>query len=132
MSHYSKVKTSLSNPIILQKALSNLEITWIHEKSNVSKNSKPTIIIPQKNNHDIQFVWNFKKYDLQADLMFWELPLTFGAWTNAVVEAYAAQALLQGCKKKGFQVSEKFTNKKKNVMELKLERWSIKNDNNLI
>lgn len=128
MSHYSIIKTNISKTKILQKALSNLKITWIYRENNTSKNSKPTIIIPQNNNHDIQFIWNFKKYNLQVDLMFWELPLTFGAWTNSVIEAYTTQALIQGCKNKGFLVSEKFANKQKNIIEVKLERWQIKNE----
>ena len=76
MSHFTKIKTKLSDRVTLEKSLSDLNIEWEvgAEKIRGYKNQEHSaeIVVRQKNNHDIGFKWNGKEYELVTDLMFWD------------------------------------------------------------
>ena len=114
MSHFTKIKTKLYNLDTLKKSLSDLNLEWSSNETEVrgyqgQKNSAE-LVIKQENNHDIGFKWNGKEYELVTDLMFWSQPYSVDKFLNQVNQRYAYNSILQVSEKEGFNFTESENN----------------------
>ena len=93
MSHFTKIKTKLSDRTTIEKSLSDLNIQWESETTKVrgykGQQHEAEIIIRQKNNHDIGFAWTGKEYELVTDLMFWDQKYSVNKFLNQLNQRYA-------------------------------------------
>ncbi len=76
MSHFTHIKTRFQNLFYLEKALNKLNITYKQEKKIINNSNSKIynidLVISQLNGYDIKFSWNGQKYELVADMSFWE------------------------------------------------------------
>jgi len=107
MSHFTKIKTKLSDRVTLEKSLSDLNIEWEvgAEKIRGYKNQEHSaeIVVRQKNNHDIGFKWNGKEYELVTDLMFWDQKYSVNKFLNLVNQRYAFNLITKVSEEQSFK-----------------------------
>jgi hypothetical protein len=107
MSHFTKIKTKLSDRVTLEKSLSDLNIDWEvgAEKIRGYKNQEHSaeIVVRQKNNHDIGFKWNGKEYELVTDLMFWDQKYSVNKFLNQVNQRYAFNLITKVSEEQSFK-----------------------------
>ena len=121
MSHFTHMKTSFQNFEYLEKALNKLNIPNKRIQKLNAKNMN--LVIPQLNNHDLEFVWNNDEYELILDLMLWKHPYPIESFINLILEQYAKEVIIGETNKIGFQPVEL----KQNIdgsQTIKLERWN--------
>ena len=126
MSHFSKIKTSLKDLVLLQKSLNDLGVNWNTEVHTVKgyRNQEhfANLVITQNNNYDIGFTWNGMEYQLVADLQFWQQPWSVDLFINKVTQRYAYHSIMKATKEKGFQTVEELTQENGSI-RLTLQRW---------
>lgn len=127
MSHFTNIQTCFQNILYLEKALSKLKISYIKKESNTShldsKKNNENLLIPQKNNHNIEFNWTGNQYELVMDLSFWDQPYSIESFIDKISQNYASAVIIGESKKSSFQLMKS----KQNVdgsNTLILERWS--------
>ena len=107
MSHFTKIKTKLSDRVTLEKSLSDLNIEWEvgAEKIRGYKNQEHSaeIVVRQKKNHDIGFKWNGKEYELVTDLMFWDQKYSVNKFLNQVNQRYAFNLITKVSEEQSFK-----------------------------
>ena len=127
MSHFSNIKTKISNLTALKTSLTNLGIDWKEGPRTVRGYQGQTltaeVVVEQANNYDIGFSWNGQEYELVADLQYWQQPLTVDGFLKQVTKGYALETILQESAKQGFQVAEQ-TNNQDGSIRLVVQRWS--------
>ena len=114
MSHFTKIKTKLYNLNTLEKSLSDLNVKWTCETTEVrgyqGQKHSAELVIRQDNQHDVGFKWNGNEYELVADLMFWSQPYSVDKFLNQIHQRYAYNSILQVSEKEGFNFAETETN----------------------
>ena len=94
MSHFSKIRTKLSNPFLIGKSLDDLNMKWTAdlEKIKQFRNLEHSfnIIIHQPNGDDIILKWNrkYKEYVLLIDLACWEDIYSVEAFVKQLTQRY--------------------------------------------
>ena len=120
MSHFTHMKTSFQNLFYLEKALNRLNIEY-----NEQEKTKNSIVIPQSNGYDIEFVWNGQVYELVVDLSFWEQPYPVESFIEKVSKQYAGEVIIGESHKMGFQ-PVKYQRNIDGSNTVILERWNEK------
>ena len=101
MSHFTKIRTKLSNPFLIGKSLDDLNMKWTSdlEKIKQSHNQKHSfnIIIHQPNVDDIILRWNkkYKEYALLIDLACWKRVYSVEAFVKQLTQRYFLHVLTQ-------------------------------------
>ena len=107
MSHFTKIKTKLSDSTTIEKSLSDLNIQWESETTKVrgykGQQHEAEIIIRQKNNYDIGFAWTGKEYELVTDLMFWDQKYSVNKFLNQLNQRYAFNLITKVSEEQRFQ-----------------------------
>ena len=71
MSHFTKIKSKITDKVFLKKAISDMELEYLEGKLKAKgwlwKKEKADIIIPTKSGYDIGFRFNGETYDVVAD-----------------------------------------------------------------
>ncbi len=71
MSHFTKIKSKITDKVFLKKAISDMELEYqegkLKAKGWLWKKQKADIIIPTKSGYDIGFRFNGDTYDIVAD-----------------------------------------------------------------
>jgi hypothetical protein len=71
MSHFTKIKSKITDKVFLKKAISDMELEYqegkLKAKGWLWKKEKADIIIPTKSGYDIGFRFNGDTYDIVAD-----------------------------------------------------------------
>ena len=110
MSHFTKIKTKLYNLETLKKSLSDLNIEWTVQTTNVRGYQNTTheaeLVIQQTNKHDIGFKWNGTEYELVTDLMFWSQDVSVDKFLNRVNQRYAYNSIIGVSEKEGFSFTQ--------------------------
>ena len=110
MSHFTKIKTKLYNLETLKKSLSDLNIDWTVQTTNVRGYQNTTheaeLVIQQENKHDIGFKWNGTEYELVTDLMFWSQDISVDKFLNRVNQRYAYNSIIGVSEKEGFNFTQ--------------------------
>lgn len=121
------MKTSFQNLSYLEKALNNLNISYLKKTSstiqeNFENETNNNLIIPQSNEHDIIFSWNGQEYELVSDLSFWNQPYPVETFLNKVAHQYAGNVIINKSQEIGFQPTHCKQNLDGSTL-LILERW---------
>jgi hypothetical protein len=107
MSHFTKIKTKLSDRQTLEKSLSDLNIEWEVNTSKVrgynNQEHEAELVIRQSNTHDIGFAWNGKEYEMVTDLMFWDQKCSVNKFLNQVSQRYAFNLITKVSQEQSFQ-----------------------------
>ena len=127
MSHFTKIKTKLYNLETLKKSLSDLNIDWTVQTTNVRGYQNTTheaeLVIQQSNQHDIGFKWNGTEYELVIDLMFWSQDISVDKFLNRVNQRYAYNSIIGVSEKEGFNFTKTETSEDGSI-RLVLRRFS--------
>ena len=123
MSHFTHMKTRFHNVLYLEKALKRLNIVY---EQKALTDSNTSLIIPQKNNYDIEFCWNGTEYELIMDMSFWEQPYPIENFIDRIAQQYAGEVIIGESQKIGFQ-PVKYKQNSDGSNTLILERWNSKN-----
>ena len=130
MSHFTHIKTRFQNLFYLEKAMKRLDITYKQEKKIIgnsdSKLYSVNLVIPQSNGYDVKFSWNGKKYELVADMSFWEQPYPVENFMDKISQQYAGEVIIGESQKIGFQPI-KYQQNNDGSNTLVLERWNTDN-----
>lgn len=126
MSHFSKIKTSLTDLTLLKKTLDDLAITWDADvqliKGYKNQNHFANLVIKQTNGYDVGFTWNGLEYQLVADLQFWQQPWSVESFLDKVSQRYAYNAIIKATDEKGFQTIQEVVQENGSI-KLTLQRW---------
>ena len=129
MSHFSTIKTKITEKPILIEALNllghwpeenqELSIYGAHSKNHSKVNADLAIT------EDIGFKLNpkTKAYDLVAELDTWDLDVPVHRFIDTLTQKYAKVTLLAAAEEEGFTLAEEH-NKIDNTIELVVNRWS--------
>ena len=129
MSHFSTIKTKITEKTILIEALNllghwpeenqELSIYGAHSKNHSKVNADLAIT------EDIGFKLNpeTKAYDLVAELDTWDLDVPVQRFIDKLTQQYAKVTLLAAAEEEGFTLAEEH-NKIDNTIELVVNRWS--------
>ena len=131
MSHFTTIQTRFYNLYYLEKALSKLDIDYKqkeahfeYDKSTKNKNST-NLIIPQSNEHNIEFCWDGEQYKLVTDMSYWTQSYSVEGFLQKITNQYASEVVIGECKKAGFQ-PVKFIQNKDGSNTVTLQRWNEK------
>ena len=106
MSHFTKIKTKLSNLEILKKSLTDLNISFSSVEREVrgyeGQKHPAELTISQDNKHDIGFKLNGVEYELVTDLMFWSQDYSVSKFLDRVSQRYAFISIVEVSEKEGF------------------------------
>lgn len=126
MSHFSHIKTQIHNLTSLKSALDDLGIDWKSGPKPVRGYQGQTVdaavVIEQENGYDIGFSLNGERYELVADLQFWQQSTSVDHFLNKVTQRYAYQTVVSSTAEKGFQVVEQASDVDGSI-RLVLQRW---------
>jgi hypothetical protein len=107
MSHFTTIKTKLYDHIILKETLSSLNLPWssgTQEIKGYKGQVHPAeILIKQSNNYDIGFKWDGKRYNMVADLMFWDQAVSYEKFLNQINQRYAYHSITQILNKSNYE-----------------------------
>lgn len=120
MSHFTYMKTEFRNLVYLEKALNRLAINYTLGQT---KTQETSLIIPQLNGYNVEFIWNGQEYELVSDLSFWEQPYPVQNFIDKVSQHYAGEVIIGESQKNGFQ-PVKYQKNVDNSNTLILERWN--------
>jgi hypothetical protein len=126
MSHFTKIKTTLTDLNLLKKALDDLSIKWDSDVRSMKgyKNQEhfANLVINQSNGYDLGFTWNGREYQLVADLQFWQQPWSVETFLDKISQRYAYNSIVQTTESKGFQMIQE-VNQENGSIKLTLQRW---------
>nr|YP_009397776.1 hypothetical protein [Sonderella linearis]ARW66962.1 hypothetical protein [Sonderella linearis] len=130
MSHFSKIKTNISNLDILKKTVEQLGFNYELDSSYIISESDAQI--PKKiniynnsinSNYLFSFIWNYSEYDLLVDFQSWNLDIDFNFFIDKLSQQYAYNVILNKTISSGFQkVSEKYSNDGSIIITV--QKWS--------
>lgn len=127
MSHFTHIKTRFQNLFYLEKALNRLNITNNQqEKTSINSTEESvnvSLVIPQSNGYNIEFIWNSKEYELVVDMSFWEQPYPIESFVDKIAQQYAGEVIIGESQTIGFQ-SIKYQENADGSNTLVLERWN--------
>lgn len=121
MSHLTKLTTTISDARMLEITLSDFNLNWNKEKSNLSK--KPDYIIKQNNNVDVHFTWQNNAYVLETDLQFWLQSTPVDLFLDKLHQRYAYNLIKTKGNSYGFTAVKETTNNQGDI-KLTFRRWS--------
>tara|TARA_B100001094_G_scaffold331400_1_gene399560 strand:- start:1291 stop:1683 length:393 start_codon:yes stop_codon:yes gene_type:complete len=129
MSHFTKIKTSLTDKKELIEALQLLQYNVVTEQNLEIKNpvhaqDHEVVRAEIALTNDIGFRWNKQDncYDLYADHQTWSLDVPVKRFVEKVTQQYARMKIHNTVKEMGFQVEEEWE-MDDNSIELTVSRW---------
>jgi len=129
MSHFSKIKTNISNIEILKKTLKDLDFNYNLSNSNNNYQDNDfdnnNIVVFADNLNDqplFSFSWNGKEFMLIADLYLWNLDISVKYFLEKLSQQYAYNTILYQSLKNGFK-SKVQTIASNGSIKLVVEKW---------
>nr|YP_009397155.1 hypothetical protein [Thuretia quercifolia]ARW66341.1 hypothetical protein [Thuretia quercifolia] len=122
MSHFSKIKTNISDLEMLTKTLNDLGFVYSLEKkiSQVNKISVFNKDIYDK--HLFDFCWNGREYMLLADLFLWSLDVSIDYFLEKLTQQYAYNIIIKESLNYGFDNKSKILMKDGSI-KLLVQKW---------
>jgi len=108
MSHFTKIKSKITDKVFLKKAISDMELEYqegkLKAKGWLWKKEKADIIIPTKSGYDIGFRFNGETYDVVAD---WDSiqDVDQATFMNTLNQRYAYNVVKDTLVQQGFRLS---------------------------
>ena len=109
MSHFTKLKTKITDKVFLKKAISDMELEYVEGKLKARgwlwKREKADIIIPTRSGYDIGFRFNGETYDIVAD---WDSikDVDQETFVNTLNQRYAYNVVRETLAQQGFLLTE--------------------------
>nr|UAD84076.1 hypothetical protein [Gracilaria changii] len=129
MSHFSRIKTSITNLNILKQSLKDLNFEFHIGKSHLqdsSGNLQYVDIIIKKNNAKIMgFLWNEKEYIFITDFDLWQYhnDICSENIIEKILQQYAINSVIEVSHIEGFKTVEKEKLKDGSV-KLIVQKWN--------
>lgn len=127
MSHFTKIKTTLTDLSLLKRSLDDLSIECDSDirlmKGYRNQEHFANLVIKQSNGYDIGFTWNGMEYHLVADLQFWQQPWSVETFLDKVSQRYAYNSIVKATESKGFQMVQE-VNQENGSIKLTMQRWN--------
>nr|YP_063532.1 Ycf35 [Gracilaria tenuistipitata var. liui]AAT79607.1 conserved hypothetical plastid protein [Gracilaria tenuistipitata var. liui] len=129
MSHFSRIKTSITNLEILQKTLQDLNFECSIEKSQLKDgngNLEYVDIIAKNNNKNIiGFLWNKTEYTFVSDFGLWQDYKNIHPENivEKILQQYAINSIIKTSNSEGFKTIEK-QKLANGSIKLVLQRWN--------
>lgn len=126
MSHFTKIKTTLTDLDLLKLSLDDLSISCDPDvklmKGYKNQEHFANLVIKQSNGYDVGFTWNGMEYQLVADLQFWQQPWSVETFLDKVSQRYAYNSIVKATQSKGFQMVQEVSQENGSI-KLTLQRW---------
>ena len=130
MSHFSKIRTNISNAKVLTKTLIDMGFRYEYLKANydisVGSTAGKDIVVYDVSNDDnplFSFAWNGSQFNLVADLHFWNLGVDVNYFLDSLSQKYAYNIILDQSYSNGFhQVCHNVFSD--GSVKMTLKRWS--------
>nr|YP_009391166.1 hypothetical protein [Dipterocladia arabiensis]ARW59310.1 hypothetical protein [Dipterocladia arabiensis] len=126
MSHFSKIKTNISDAEILKQTLQELGFTYKLTDS-LNQNNKNVImqddIIVFKENPVFNFIWDGYQYNLVADFYLWNLDATPNFFLEKLTQKYAYNLILDESISIGFDQQQSIC-MSDGSLKLIVEKWN--------
>nr|YP_010619206.1 hypothetical protein PNY92_pgp169 [Amplisiphonia pacifica]WAX03219.1 hypothetical protein [Amplisiphonia pacifica] len=134
MSHFSKIKTNITNFNVLIKTVKQLGFNY-QFFSNSSycidsneEGKKSDILVYQlnkynKENHIFTFIWNVSEYHLVVDLELWNLDIDVHYLLDRIFQQYAYNMVIETSSINGFQKIKENIHDDGSI-KLTLQRWN--------
>ena len=109
MSHFTKIKSKITDKVFLKKAISDMELEYqegkLKAKGWLWKKEKADIVIPTKSGYDIGFRFNGETYDVVAD---WDSIKDVNQTTfmNTLNQRYAYNVVKDTLAQQGFLLTD--------------------------
>jgi hypothetical protein len=109
MSHFTKLRTKITDKVFLKKAISDMELEYeegkLKAKGWLWKREKADLIIPTKSGYDIGFRFNGETYDIVAD---WDSikDVDQETFVNTLSQRYAYNVVKETLAQQGFLLTE--------------------------
>ena len=109
MSHFTKIKSKITDKVFLKKAISDMELEYqegkLKAKGWLWKKEKADIIIPTKSGYDIGFRFNGETFDVVAD---WDSIKDVNQTTfmNTLNQRYAYNVVKDTLAQQGFLLTD--------------------------
>nr|YP_009394888.1 hypothetical protein [Polysiphonia stricta]ARW63450.1 hypothetical protein [Polysiphonia stricta] len=132
MSHFSKIKTNISNIDILVKTIKQLGLTYkFIDVNNVSYGMQlkhENLLIYQMNQNFkddplCTFVWSGCEYNIVVDLQLWNLGMDFQYFVDRLSQQYAYNMIVSHSFLNGFQKVQEHVQDDGSI-KLVLRRWN--------
>nr|YP_010619788.1 hypothetical protein PNW48_pgp170 [Symphyocladia marchantioides]WAX03801.1 hypothetical protein [Symphyocladia marchantioides] len=136
MSHFSKIKTNITDFNILVKTIKQLGFNYrffdntencIYINQEVEKNDifvyKLNEYSTDKENHIFTFTWNINQYHVIVDLNLWSLDIDFNYLLDRLFQQYAYNMVVDTSSISGFQKIKENLNNDGSI-KLTLQRWN--------
>ena len=126
MSHFSKIKTSITDKDVLIKALNSLgysaqEYVTLEIRGSHGLNH-PEFNVEVGITNDVGFKLTNGKFELVAELDTWEEPFPIERFLEKVTQAYAKVMVVETVQKQGFTVVTE-SKSVDNTIEIVAEKW---------
>nr|QCI06416.1 hypothetical protein [Dictyurus purpurascens] len=123
MSHFSKIKTNISDLEMLKKTLKDLGFTYSLKKE-ISQVSTITVFNKNIDNKNLfSFSWDGREYTLIADLFFWSLNVSVDYFLEKLTQQYAYNMITKESLVNGFDSKSKVLMKDGSI-KLVVQRWN--------
>lgn len=104
MSHFSKIKTSITDLDVLKKTVDDLGLFY---KVSLENQPSSTVFIYESDLYNGQvpscsFEWNGNQYLLVVDLGLWNLDIDFNYFTERLLQQYAYNVVIKQGNIQGF------------------------------
>nr|YP_009332585.1 conserved hypothetical plastid protein [Membranoptera weeksiae]AHZ94600.1 conserved hypothetical plastid protein [Membranoptera weeksiae] len=132
MSHFSKIKTNISDIEILKKTLNDLGFTYSSTKYNLSNidinysnHFKYLNVYKDKLNTKtlFEFIWDGFEYNLVADFNLWHLDMSMDYFLEKLSQQYAYNIILNQSIINGFNETN-YTLMKDGSIKVMMQKWN--------
>nr|QCI05805.1 hypothetical protein [Dasysiphonia japonica] len=121
MSHFSKIKTNISNLQILKKTLKDLGFDYIESSSEYNQMD----VFKTHINSGIlfSFKWDNNEYNLIADYDLWKLNMSIDYFVEKLKQNYAINLIINESSINGF-TQKSFIQMRDGSIKLTVQKWN--------
>nr|YP_009396736.1 hypothetical protein [Ophidocladus simpliciusculus]ARW65922.1 hypothetical protein [Ophidocladus simpliciusculus] len=132
MSHFSKIKTNITNLDILTKTIRQLGFNYSYLNSQIDLNSTYSLLDMKnilvydsysKNTPLFSFVWNSHEYNLVVDLQANNIDIDINYFMDRLSQQYAYNIVVEKSNSNGFHKVNEIVGDDGSI-KITLQRWS--------
>nr|YP_010618625.1 hypothetical protein PN024_pgp170 [Rhodomelopsis africana]WAX02638.1 hypothetical protein [Rhodomelopsis africana] len=128
MSHFSKIRTNITNLNVLIRTIKQLGFNYRFFSSTDKEGKNNDMVVYQLNkhgneNHVFTFIWNISEYNLVVDLELWSLHIDFNYLFDRLLQQYAYNMVINTSYISGFQKVKEQLNYDGSI-KLTLQKWN--------
>lgn len=123
MSHFSKIKTNISDIEILKVTLNDLGFNYKLFTSSQGLRILDVYKESEQSKSLFHFIWDGSQYNLMADFMLWSLTVNINSFAEKLNQQYAYNMILKQGRQNGFD-KQLQTLMSDGSIRLVMQRWS--------